>query len=121
MYYLYHPSYYYPPYWHTAYRPIRQYPAVEPNLLYQSANEAKKLMKEASIVLNKLSESKEFDAELMYAAQASDIDEVNRLIHSIGVTSNVDVHFNPDGIRLEFTSKVENVDCCRLLIALRWR
>ncbi|WP_243291924.1 hypothetical protein [Bacillus sp. FJAT-47783] len=121
MYYLYHPSYYYLPYSPTTYIPNRQYPAVDPNLLYKSANEAKKLMKEASTVLNKLSESKEFDAELMYAAQASDIKEVKRLIHSIGVTSNVDVHYNPDGLRLEFTSKVENFDCCRLLIALRWR
>ena len=78
-------------------------------------------MKEASMVLNKLSEPKEFDADLMYAAQASDIKEVKRLIHSIGVTSDVDVNFNPDSLRLEFTSKVANMDCCRLLIALRWR
>lgn len=78
-------------------------------------------MNEASMVLDKLSESKEFDAELMYAAQASDIEEVNRLIHSIGVTSEVDVNYNPDGLRLEFYSKVENMDCCHLFISLRWR
>lgn len=105
----------------NTYDPIRQYPEVDPNLLYHSANESKKLMKEASIVLNKLSESKEFDAKLMYAAQASDIEEVKRLIYSIGVTSEVDVQYNPDSLRLEFTSQVANMDCCRLLIALRWR
>jgi uncharacterized protein YicC (UPF0701 family) len=110
-----------PPNRPNSYYPIRQYPEIDPNLLYQSANESKKLMKEASIVLNKLSESKEFDAELMYAAQASDIEEVRRLIHSIGVTSQVDVQYNPDGLRLEFTSQVANMDCCRLFIALRWR
>jgi hypothetical protein len=121
MYYLYHPCYHHPPYRHSAYYPVRQFPAVDPNLLYQSANESKKLMKEASMVLDKLSDSKEFDAELMYAAQVSDIAEVKRLIHSIGVTSDVDVHYNPDGLRLEFTSKVANLDCCRLFIALRWR
>lgn len=121
MSYLYHPGYYYLPYGHTPYLPIRQYPTVDPNLLYQSANESKKLMKEASMVLNKLSESKEFDAELMYAAQVSDIEEVKRLIHSIGVTSDIDINYNPDGLRLEFTSKVGNMDCCRLFIALRWR
>ncbi|WP_163538476.1 hypothetical protein [Gracilibacillus sp. YIM 98692] len=106
---------------HAAYWPTRQFPPVNPDLLYQSANESKKLMNEASMVLNKLSESKEFDAQLMYAAQASDIEEVNRLIHSIGVTSDVDIHFNPDSLRLEFTSKVANIDCCKLSIALRWR
>jgi hypothetical protein len=116
MYYLYPPSYYQPPY-----GPIRQFPPVDPGLLYQSANQTKKLMADASMVLNKLSTSKEFDAKLMYAAEHSDIEEVRRLVHSIGVTSDVDIHYNPDGLRLEFTSKVANLDCCRLLVALRWR
>ncbi|MFD2924411.1 hypothetical protein [Halobacillus naozhouensis] len=121
MYYLHHPTYYYPCYPHPGGWPIRQLPNVDPNLLYQSANESKKLMKDASMVLNKLSDSKEFDAELMYAAQASDLEEVQRLIHSIGVTSDVDIQYNPDGLRLEFRSEVANMDCCRLYIALRWR
>ncbi|WP_209121090.1 hypothetical protein [Alkalihalobacillus sp. BA299] len=72
------------------------------------------------MVLDKLSESKEFDAELMYAAQASDIEEVKWLIHSIGVTSEVDIHFNPDGLRLEFKSQIQTIDCCKLTIAMRW-
>jgi hypothetical protein len=121
MYYFHHPSYYHPAYHHPGYWPIRQYPAIDPTLLYDSANESKKLMKEASMVLDRLSASKQFDTELMYAAQTSDIKEVKRLIHSIGVTSDVDVHYDPDGLRLEFTSKVADMDCCRLLIALRWR
>lgn len=100
---------------------MRQYPPVDPNLLYQSANETKKLMKDASVVLQKLSESKEFDEKLMYAAQASDMEEVNRLIDSIGVTSKINIHFNPDGLRLTFSSQVSSTDCCRLVIALRWR
>lgn len=121
MYYSYHPYYYHHPYWQNNYFPIRQYPPVDPNLLYQSANESKKLMDEAGMVLDKLSESEEFDAELMYAAQDSDIEEVTRLIQSIGVTSDIDIDYNPDGLRLEFTSKVADMECCRLFIALRWR
>lgn len=121
MSYFYHPGYYYPPVVPPGYWPVRQLPQVDPNLLYQSANESKKLMNDASIVLNKLSESKEFDAQLMFAAQASDITKVKRLIHSIGVASAVEVTYTPDGLRLEFTSKVANLDCCRLLISLRWR
>lgn len=121
MYYLYNGYYYQPPYCYPAYWPVRNYPSVDASLLYESANESKKLMKDASKVLDKLAESKEFDADLMYAAQASDIEEVNRLIHSIGITSDVDVHYNPDGLRLEFRSQVANIDCCKLSIALRWR
>lgn len=116
-----HVYYWYPHYYQPYYVPCRQYPPVDPNLLYQSANETKKLMKEASIVLDKLADSKDFDTKLMYAAQASDLEEVNRLIASIGITSKVDVSYNPDGLRLTFSSQVSSTDCCRLVIALRWR
>jgi hypothetical protein len=123
MYYYYGPQFYYPPAPYSACYPYQRqpYPNVDANLLHQSANVTKVLMKDASTILEKLSESKEFDAQLMYAAQVSDMKEVNRLINSIGVKSKVEVHFTPDGLRLEFTSKVEPLDCCRLLIALRWR
>ncbi|WP_208591007.1 hypothetical protein [Gracilibacillus suaedae] len=106
---------------HSTYWPTRQFQPVDPYFLYQSAIESKKLMKDASMVLNKLSESKEFDAELMYAAQSSDIVEVKRLIDSIGITSDVDINYNPDGLRLAFSSKEDNTDCCRLSITLHWR
>ncbi|MFC4322211.1 hypothetical protein [Litchfieldia salsa] len=118
--YYYHPGSYHPIY--PRYYPgIRQQTPVDSNILYQSANVSKKLMKEASIVLDRLAQSKEFDSKLMYAAQISDINEVKRLIHSTGVTSDVDVYYNPDGLRLEFKSNVEALDCCKLTITLRWR
>ncbi|MFC7063356.1 hypothetical protein [Halobacillus seohaensis] len=116
MYYPYHPRYYYPGYW-----PIRLYEDVNPDFLQQSAHQSKKLMQDASKVLDKLSESKDFDAELMHAAQVSDQDKVERLIHSIGITSEVDINYNPDGLRLEFKTKVAEIDCCKLHVALRWR
>jgi hypothetical protein len=121
MYYYHHPLPYHQPINYHPYPALRQYPQVDANLLYQSANETKKLMHDASLVLEKLSVSKEFDAELMYAAQMSDVQKVKRLIHSIGVSSKVDIHFNPDGLRLEFNSGVQPLDCCRLMISLRWR
>ncbi|MGI8313863.1 hypothetical protein [Halobacillus mangrovi] len=120
MYYSRQPYYTHLPYWHNnGYWP-RQYPPVDPSLLCESAKESKVLMKEASMVLDKLAESEEFDAQLMYAAQASDIQEVKRLINSIGVTSDVDVTFNPDGLRLEFKSQ-GNMNGAKLSVALRWR
>jgi hypothetical protein len=122
MYYRNQPYYYYTPVPNSVTYPYyRQYPSVDPAQLYQSANESKKLMKDASTVLDKLSVSKEFDAQLMYAAQISNVEEVKRLIQSIGITSKAEVHYTPDGLRLEFTSTIEPKDCCRLTIALRWR
>ncbi|UJL48221.1 hypothetical protein KFZ58_07490 [Virgibacillus sp. NKC19-16] len=117
------PVYYYPPYYHHAFWPSRQYPPVDPVLFHQSANETKKLMNDANVVLDKLTASKEFDAKLMKAAQVSDEVEVNRLIHSLDIATEVDVSYNPDNLRLEFRSQAPNTDleCCRLLIALRWR
>ncbi|KGR78938.1 hypothetical protein CD33_00660 [Ureibacillus sinduriensis BLB-1 = JCM 15800] len=97
------------------------YPPVDPELLYESANQSSKLMKEASMVLDKLASSKEFGARLMDVAQQSRTDEVERLIHSVGITSDVEVTYNPDGLELVFKSKVKNMDCCKLSISLRWR
>lgn len=98
-----------------------QYPPVDPNLLFQSANESQKLMAEASKVLNTLASSRDFGRRLMDSAQRSNTEEVNRLIKSLGIESEVKVIYNPDGLRLEFQSKVANVNCCKLDIALRWR
>ena len=70
-------------------------------------------------MLDKLAESKEFSADIMNAAQASNTEEVKRLIYSLGVTSDLDVHYTPESLRVEFKSKVENVDCCRLVLGLR--
>ncbi|MFC3039962.1 hypothetical protein ACFOGI_06825 [Virgibacillus xinjiangensis] len=120
MYYCCHPYRYCPRYGY-AYHPVRQLPPVDSELFYQSANEMKLLMEEVSLVLDRLAESKEFDTAVMHAAQASDQEEVQRLIESTGITSKVDVMFNPDNIRLEFTSKVGGEDCCHISIALRWR
>ncbi|WP_101843549.1 hypothetical protein [Halobacillus sp. Marseille-P3879] len=117
MYYVYHyPWCYYPYCW-----PVRLYGEADPSILTQSANESRQLMKDASKVLDKLAESEEFDAQLMDAAQQSNDEEVKRLIHSIGVNSEVEVHYNPDGLRIEFRTSIEDVNCCKLHIALRWR
>lgn len=96
------------------------FPPVNPGHLNASANESRKLMVEASKLLDRLATSKDFATTLMEAAQRSETAEVKRLIHSIGITSRVDVEYNPDGLRLEFKADVGGVECCRLLIALRW-
>ncbi|MCP1145044.1 hypothetical protein [Lysinibacillus endophyticus] len=150
MYYFYQPQYFHSPYHPMAYRPILQrpnmnhrfvqqpmnqpnprnqqnpgnqnpYPEVDPNQLYDSANETKKLMKDASIVLERLSSSKDFDKQLMDHAQQSQSEEVKKLIKSIGIESDVDILYTPDSLRLEFISQIADSDCCKLSIVLKWR
>ncbi|MDQ0245500.1 hypothetical protein J2S09_003077 [Bacillus fengqiuensis] len=100
--------------------PLRQYPQVDPTLFNQSAIAMQTLMKDASILLNELAESKEFDSKIMVAAQQSNKKEVEKLIKSTGIKSKVDTSFNPDGINLKLSSKVGGTECCHLTIALRW-
>lgn len=119
MYYWY-PVYYYLPHSYLFRNYYRQFPEVDPGLLYDSANETKKLMKEVSMVLDRFASSKEFDEQVMTAAQESNVEEVRRLIQSIGITADVDIQVNPDGLRLDFVSMVNDTKCCRLTVALRW-
>lgn len=98
-----------------------QYPEVDPALFHQSAGEFKKLMNEAIIILNKLSESEEFAYKVMNAAQQNKTEKVEKLIKSTGVQGNVEISYNPDGINIIMSTKVESTDCCKLEMAIRWR
>ena len=99
---------------------LRPYPQVDPTLFNQSAIAMQMLMKDASLLLNKLAESKEFDSKIMAAAQQSNMKEVEKLIKSTGIKSKVETSFNPDGISLKLSSKVGSTECCHLTILLRW-
>ncbi|WP_226527398.1 hypothetical protein [Metabacillus niabensis] len=100
--------------------PNRQFPEVDPTLFEQSAKSMQVLMKEASLVLNKLAQSKNFASKVMYAAQQSNMNEVNKLIKSTGIKSKVKTSFNPDGIHLNLTSSIGGAECCQLTVSLRW-
>jgi hypothetical protein len=112
----YHPNFH----WYT-YPTYRQFPDVDPTLFNESAIEMQKLMNDASIVLKKIAESKEFAKKVMSAAQESHLEEVDRLIQSTGIKSKVETSFNPDGINMKFSSMVGQTDCCKLTVALLWR
>lgn len=119
---VYYPRHvYFPVYTPILPRPyIRVYPPVDPTLFTESAESMQQLMKEASIILEKLSDSKQFASEVMSAAQESNKEKVSQLLASTGVHSSVDVDFTPDGINLHMSSEVEGKDCCHLTITLRW-
>lgn len=112
---------YFPVYAHPLPRTyFRVYPEVDPTVFTESAESMQQLMKEASIILQKLSDSKEFATEVMAAAQEGNKEKVSQLLLSTGVHSGVKVDFNPDGINLNMTSEIEGKDCCHLTISLRW-
>ncbi|KKI90600.1 hypothetical protein WQ54_19765 [Bacillus sp. SA1-12] len=98
----------------------RQYPDVDPTLFEQSAKSMQKLMREASLILDRFAQSKPFAQKVMYAAKQSNMKEVERLIKSTGIKSEVETSFNPDGINLKLSARVGGSECCHLTIALRW-
>lgn len=116
---------YYPEFFYVVsyprYMPIRQFPPVDPNLFNHSAKEMRKLMNDTSIVLDRLADSIEFSEAVMNAAQESNQKEVERLIESTGISSNVGISFTPDNLHLEFKSDIEGRECCILNVAIRWR
>lgn len=81
----------------------------------------KQLLREASTVLDHLADSKQFASQVMGAAQGSNTQEVERLLHSIGIKSKFKVTYNPDGIHVKFWSDVQGSECCQLDMAIRWR
>ncbi|WP_078379209.1 hypothetical protein [Sutcliffiella halmapala] len=99
----------------------RPYPPVDSTFFTESAGAMQQLMKEASVILQKLSHSKEFATEVMSAAQEGQKDKVEQLLKSTGVHSGVEVDYNPDGINLKLASSVDGADCCHLTITLRWK
>ncbi|EPR27206.1 hypothetical protein QWV57_14960 [Geobacillus zalihae] len=100
--------------------PAGPYPPIDPALFSQSATTAQTLMNDAATVLKKLAESRSFAASVMSAAQEGKTEEVKRLIRSLGIRSQTEVYFNPDGIRLTLSPPPGSFPCCQLAIGLRW-
>jgi len=127
MYHLYYPSYYYTPVYNTRgftdyHRNLSELPVVETNILYQSANELKKLMKDASIFLDKLVASNELNANLLNALPAS-IYSVRSIIDSIGIESGITSevradYYDPGVLKLFFISTGSSRETIE--INLRW-
>ncbi|ABO68239.1 MULTISPECIES: hypothetical protein [Geobacillus] len=98
----------------------RQYPPIDPSIFSQSAVTAQTLMNDVGVILKRLAESRPFAASVMSAAQEGKTEEVNRLIRSLGIRSQTEVYFNPDGIRLTLSPPPGAPRCCQLVIGLRW-
>ncbi|QAS51036.1 hypothetical protein [Halobacillus litoralis] len=117
---LLHPGYHgYLP--QSTYRSERIYPDVDAGMFIQSASEMDQLMDEARTVVERIHSSEEFANEMMGAAQESDQSKVDSLIQSTGVGASFKAEYTPDGLRLHMTSSVNQLNCCKLTLSLRWR
>ncbi len=109
--------YFYPP--HYQYQ--RVYPQVDPTLFITSAKHMQIIMKDASILLDRMASSRQFAFDLMTAAQNSEQAKVNQMLKNTGIQTTPKISFNPDGLILNFSSVAEDLDCCHLTLSLRWR
>lgn len=122
-------SYFYNQQSHAINRPIEIFPSyglrkqnkVDITVFEESLVVYKQLLHDAGILLNHLAASKQFATQVMSAAQISNMKEVERLIKSIGIKSNIKVSYNPDGIHFTLWSDVKGSECCQLDMAIRWQ
>lgn len=96
------------------------FPPVNTDKLHVSAERFQALIREASLLTNKIVDDPAFAHELMNAAQLSDQDQVDQLILSTGITIRATAYFSPSGIRIEFDSTEQGESCCKLDMRLIW-
>lgn len=103
--------------------PAYSYPPIDATVLRRSALLTQQnLLKQADQMLLKLSSSEDLSHRIMVVAQQGQTDEVKRLLRSTGVTSDIEVKYNPDSIRIELSTPNPNsVPCCKLSVDLLWR
>ncbi|WP_080844269.1 hypothetical protein [Cytobacillus gottheilii] len=117
----YHPYVYGNPHQHNITN--RQFPSVDPGMFMNSAKELEVMMHSASVLLSKMAQSRPFSYELMTAAQESQVEKVQSLIKTTGITLQPKVEYTPSGLRLTFEAPPENnaaANCCTLSLKLRW-
>lgn len=98
----------------------RQFPPVDIKGLTYSARQFQRLMEQASLLINKIIQSNSFAFDLMNAAQQSNQQKVDELIHATGISIDVKTKFTPSGIQITLDNSEMEGGCCKLLIALRW-
>jgi hypothetical protein len=112
----YHPI---PPYYQT-YFPSRNTAQVNPTMFMDSARQTKELIKDGTLISEKIAGSKPFSIDIMRAAQESNKAKVEELIKSIGIKHKPQVSYTPNGLTLTFIHEQNDIDCCHLILKIRW-
>lgn len=93
----------------------------DPSLFIKSAQLSQSLLADAQKVVNLMASSKSFSQGIMNAAQQSKKDEITAMIRKIGLNTVPNIRITPDGIRLDFDSKIESgPGDTHVIILLRW-
>ena len=103
-----------------SYFPSRVLPPINPTYFMSSALQMQLVMKDASVLLEKIANSRKFSIDIMSAAQQSQKSKVEELIKSTGITKQPKVSYSPDGLTLAFTDEHNHIDCCHLTLKIRW-
>ncbi|MDQ0857642.1 hypothetical protein QFZ72_001121 [Bacillus sp. V2I10] len=116
--------FYFNPYY-PAHYPCDQYmrrplPEVDSSQFVHSASQMDGLLTDAKKLTAYLSTSKEQAKKILAAAQASNSVLVKKLLRASGITNELETEFNPDGVRLILSYKNPDLNCCRLIVVLRW-
>ncbi|MGM0922429.1 MAG: hypothetical protein ACQEWW_14650 [Bacillota bacterium] len=98
----------------------RPLPEVDSSQFVHSASQMDGLLTDAKKLTTYLSTSKEQAKKILAAAQASNSVLVKKLLNASGITNELETEFNPDGVRLILSYKNPDLNCCRLILVLRW-
>ena len=99
----------------------RPFPPVDPTVFQESANKELALLNDVRVVLEKISTSSQYSADIMKAAQESNQTQIEKLVRSSGVKKIPAITYTPDGLRIKFTDSTNGMECCHLAVKLRWR
>jgi len=106
--------FYYQPYY------LRPFQEVNPQVFMTSAKYMQSLMKDASVLLERMADSKEFAKQLMSNAQESKQKLVEDQIKHTGIQNIPVVSYTPDGLKLVFSRDIDTMNCCNLTLTVRW-
>ncbi|AKU29998.1 inner spore coat protein [Bacillus sp. FSL R5-0586] len=91
------------------------FPPVDAHAFQKAAKESTRLVADASLITQQISGSLSFGQRIMEAAERADTASVIRMLKQIGVKSNIDIRFSPEGIRIYLS-----LSSSRLFLLLQW-
>nr|WP_257215573.1 inner spore coat protein [Bacillus pumilus] len=91
------------------------FPPVDAHSFQRSAKESARLVADASLITQQISSSLSFAQRMMEASERADTTSVIRMLKQIGVKSNIDIRFSPEGIRIYLS-----LTSSRLFLLLQW-
>ncbi|WP_110113743.1 hypothetical protein [Bacillus sp. CGMCC 1.16541] len=113
-----YPLYCYPP--SLLYTTRNPFPPVDISIFKQSLATMPQVLDDVRLFINKMNTKQGLAYKIKDAAQHSNTKEVEKLIKSTGVQSDIEASFTPDNIRILFVYKNGELDCCHITLAIRW-